>query len=107
MPLLLFANKQDLISAAPASEIAEGLNLHTIRDRIWQIQACSAMTNEGIEVGQLGHNILYGQDLISAAPASEIAEGLNLHMIQDRIWQIQACSAMTNEGIEVGLGKIV
>ncbi|XP_072026765.1 ADP-ribosylation factor-like protein 3 [Amphiura filiformis] len=51
VPLLVFANKQDLINAASASEIAEGLNLHTIRDRIWQIQACSALTNEGIEDG--------------------------------------------------------
>ncbi|KAG7275719.1 hypothetical protein CRUP_009822 [Coryphaenoides rupestris] len=32
----------DLATAAPASDIAEGLNLHTYRDRQWQIQACSA-----------------------------------------------------------------
>ncbi|KAL0179230.1 hypothetical protein M9458_024672, partial [Cirrhinus mrigala] len=37
VPVLVFANKQDLLTAAPASEIAEGLNLHTIRDRVWQI----------------------------------------------------------------------
>ncbi|XP_077679394.1 ADP-ribosylation factor-like protein 3 isoform X1 [Eretmochelys imbricata] len=47
VPVLIFANKQDLLTAAPASEIAEGLNLHTIRDRIWQIQSCSALTGEG------------------------------------------------------------
>ncbi|XP_014673158.1 PREDICTED: ADP-ribosylation factor-like protein 3 isoform X1 [Priapulus caudatus] len=51
VPLLIYANKQDLFNAAPASEIAEGLNLHTIRDRVWQIQACSAMTGEGIKDG--------------------------------------------------------
>ncbi|XP_070540957.1 ADP-ribosylation factor-like protein 3 [Ptychodera flava] len=51
VPLLIFANKQDLFSAAPASEIAEGLNLHTIRDRIWQIQACSATNGEGVQDG--------------------------------------------------------
>ncbi|AWP17962.1 putative ADP-ribosylation factor-like protein 3 [Scophthalmus maximus] len=44
VPVLIFANKQDLLTAAPASEIAEGLNLHTIRDRMWQIQSCSALT---------------------------------------------------------------
>ena len=38
VPLLLFANKQDLMGAAPASTIAEGLGLHTIKDRAWQIQ---------------------------------------------------------------------
>lgn len=52
VPVLIFANKQDLLTAAPASEIAEGLNLHTIRDRMWQIQSCSALTGEGIQVGR-------------------------------------------------------
>ncbi|KAG8135688.1 hypothetical protein E2320_008688 [Naja naja] len=47
VPVLIFANKQDLLTAAPAAEIAEGLNLHTIRDRVWQIQSCSALTGEG------------------------------------------------------------
>lgn len=50
VPVLIFANKQDLLTAAPASEIAEGLNLHTIRDRMWQIQSCSALTGEGVQV---------------------------------------------------------
>lgn len=50
VPLLIFANKQDLMTAAPASELAESLRLHTIRDRMWQVQACSALTAEGIQV---------------------------------------------------------
>ncbi|XP_076019799.1 ADP-ribosylation factor-like protein 3 [Genypterus blacodes] len=51
VPLLIFANKQDLTTAIPASELAEGLNLHIIRDRMWQIQACSALTAEGLQDG--------------------------------------------------------
>lgn len=51
VPVMMFANKQDLFNAAPASEIAECLNLHTIRDRAWQIQACSAMSGEGVRDG--------------------------------------------------------
>uniref|UniRef100_A0A3P8Y8H2 ADP-ribosylation factor-like protein 3 n=1 Tax=Esox lucius TaxID=8010 RepID=A0A3P8Y8H2_ESOLU len=51
VPLLIFANKQDVMTAAPASELAEGLKLHTIRDRVWQIQACSAVTAEGVQDG--------------------------------------------------------
>uniref|UniRef100_G1ND25 ADP-ribosylation factor-like protein 3 n=2 Tax=Galliformes TaxID=8976 RepID=G1ND25_MELGA len=51
VPVLIFANKQDLLTAAPASEIAEGLNLHTIRDRVWQIQSCSALSGEGVQDG--------------------------------------------------------
>lgn len=50
MPVLIFANKQDLTTASTASEIAEGLNLHTYRDREWQIQACSAISGEGVQV---------------------------------------------------------
>ncbi|XP_040502922.1 ADP-ribosylation factor-like protein 3 isoform X6 [Gallus gallus] len=40
---------QDLVTAAPAAEIAEGLSLHTYRDREWQIQACSALSGEGVQ----------------------------------------------------------
>ncbi|OCT87686.1 hypothetical protein XELAEV_18021384mg [Xenopus laevis] len=51
VPLLVFANKQDLLTAAPAADISAGLNLHTYRDRTWQIQACSALSGEGIQDG--------------------------------------------------------
>ncbi|KAG0445720.1 hypothetical protein HPB47_016295 [Ixodes persulcatus] len=50
VPLLVFANKQDLFNSAPAGELAEGLNLPAIRDRAWQIQACSALSGEGLKV---------------------------------------------------------
>lgn len=51
VPLLVFANKQDLFSAAKASEIADGLQLQSLKGRTWQIQACSAKKNEGIDDG--------------------------------------------------------
>ncbi|CAF1216994.1 unnamed protein product [Didymodactylos carnosus] len=51
VPLLVFANKQDLLNAATSSEITDGLALHTIRDRSWQIQGCSAYTQEGVKDG--------------------------------------------------------
>eukprot|EP00051_Salpingoeca_urceolata_P032754 m.17209 g.17209 ORF g.17209 m.17209 type:complete len:188 (-) comp5414_c0_seq1:31-594(-) len=51
VPVMIFANKQDLPTAARASEIATGLNLHTIRDHAWHIQACSAVTGEGVKDG--------------------------------------------------------
>ncbi|CAJ0575503.1 unnamed protein product, partial [Mesorhabditis spiculigera] len=51
VPLLIYANKQDLVHAARASEIASGLQLLAIRDRDWQIQPCSAVTNEGVKDG--------------------------------------------------------
>ncbi|CAF0931772.1 unnamed protein product [Didymodactylos carnosus] len=51
VPLLIFANKQDLLNAATSSEITDGLALYTIRDRAWQIQGCSAYTQEGVKTG--------------------------------------------------------
>lgn len=51
VPIMIYANKQDLISASSSSEIAEGLNLIQIKDRPWQIQACSATSGEGVKEG--------------------------------------------------------
>jgi len=50
VPLLIYANKQDLQASASSAEISEGLKLNGIRDRSWQIQPCSAMLNEGTKV---------------------------------------------------------
>jgi len=47
VPLLVFANKQDLQLALDAEEIMGNLQLMEIKDRTWTIQACSAVTKEG------------------------------------------------------------
>ena len=47
LPLLIYANKQDLISALPPEEIEEELSLGMINDRAWTIVACSAKDKEG------------------------------------------------------------
>merc|ERR1719389_1534926 len=49
VPLLVFANKQDLLQATPAEEISEKLALAAIRDRTWQIQASSAKDGTGLQ----------------------------------------------------------
>uniref|UniRef100_A0A8C7V4B4 ADP ribosylation factor like GTPase 3, like 1 n=1 Tax=Oncorhynchus mykiss TaxID=8022 RepID=A0A8C7V4B4_ONCMY len=41
VPVLIFANKQDLATAS----------LHTYRDREWQNHACSAFSREGVQDG--------------------------------------------------------
>jgi len=51
IPLLIFANKQDLKHAIPAEELAEKLNLNMINDRMWSIVACSAKNNTGLQEG--------------------------------------------------------
>jgi len=51
VPLLIFANKSDLLTALAPAELTAGLNLHSIRDRQWQIMACSAKMGEGLKEG--------------------------------------------------------
>ncbi len=51
VPILIFANKQDLMNAHDAEEISEGLNLVSINDRPWHIQACSAKNGDGLQDG--------------------------------------------------------
>lgn len=50
VPLLVFANKQDLSNVIKASEIAEAIGLVKLKDRTWQVQACSAIDGTGVKV---------------------------------------------------------
>ena len=51
VPLLVFANKQDLEMALDAPEDMEHLDLNAITSRSWNIQACSAVSKEGLNEG--------------------------------------------------------
>lgn len=51
VPILIYANKVDLMFALHTTEITRGLNLHAIRDRQWHIEGCSAKTGAGIQEG--------------------------------------------------------
>lgn len=51
VPLLVFANKQDLLQALGSQEISETMQLHNVREREWTIQAASAKTGEGLQDG--------------------------------------------------------
>lgn len=51
VPLLAFANKQDLLNAMSADEIVKALDLQLIKDRSFQIMPCSAKTNDGLQEG--------------------------------------------------------
>ncbi|XP_060085049.1 ADP-ribosylation factor-like protein 3 [Ylistrum balloti] len=53
VPVLIFANKQDLGTAQHPDEISDALRLDRFRNRQWHIQACSAKNNEGLEEGVL------------------------------------------------------
>ncbi|XP_022861816.1 ADP-ribosylation factor-like protein 5, partial [Olea europaea var. sylvestris] len=49
--VLVFANKQDLKDAMKPAEITDALSLHSIKNHDWHIQACSALTGEGLYDG--------------------------------------------------------
>jgi len=51
VPVLVYANKQDLETACDAEEVTSTLQLENIKEREWTIQACSAMTKEGLSDG--------------------------------------------------------
>lgn len=49
--ILVFANKQDLKDAMTPAEITDALNLHSIKNHDWHIQASCAVTGEGLYDG--------------------------------------------------------
>mmetsp|Transcript_861 Transcript_861/g.2320 ORF Transcript_861/g.2320 Transcript_861/m.2320 type:complete len:187 (+) Transcript_861:40-600(+) len=49
--VLLFANKQDLITAMPSEELQTQLNLTSQRGRAIILQPCSAKTGDGLSAG--------------------------------------------------------
>jgi len=51
VPLLVFANKQDLLNAKEGKEIVRELKLKSIRDRKWTCLECSSKHGEGVEDG--------------------------------------------------------
>lgn len=48
VPLLVFANKQDLSGSLEPGEIAEGLSLFSLRSRAWQIEGAQPNTGVGM-----------------------------------------------------------
>jgi len=51
MPLLVFANKQDLPNAMSVDEVVNELQLNRIRGRQWHVQASCARTGDGLKEG--------------------------------------------------------
>ena len=49
--ILVFANKQDLKDAMTPAEITDALSLHSIKNHDWHIQACCALTGDGLHDG--------------------------------------------------------
>ena len=51
VPVLIFANKQDIEGALDPEEIMKLMELGEIQSRPWSINACSAITGMGVNEG--------------------------------------------------------
>jgi len=51
VPMLIFANKQDLPNVMTVGEIIDRLQLRIINDRPWYVQGCSAHSGMGLHEG--------------------------------------------------------
>eukprot|EP00028_Trichosphaerium_sp_Am-I-7-wt_P000470 CAMPEP_0168535012 /NCGR_PEP_ID=MMETSP0405-20121227/18369_1 /TAXON_ID=498012 /ORGANISM="Trichosphaerium sp, Strain Am-I-7 wt" /LENGTH=115 /DNA_ID=CAMNT_0008562083 /DNA_START=221 /DNA_END=565 /DNA_ORIENTATION=+ len=51
VPVLVYANKQDLPEALEINKIADSLNMHALRGREWHVQASSASLGRGLYEG--------------------------------------------------------
>lgn len=75
VPVLIFANKQDLMNAMDPEQIAAGLNLESLpTERNWQLQGCSARTKEGLQEGMEWLVQSIGDNAPSTAAAGGAAE---------------------------------
>ena len=51
VPVVIFANKQDLPGALPPSEVANKLGMNQVRGRDWYVQGTCAVSGDGIYEG--------------------------------------------------------
>ncbi len=51
VPVLIFANKQDLEMSLSPDEIMSSMELEEISNRPWAIHACSALKGDGVKEG--------------------------------------------------------
>ena len=51
VPMLVFANKQDLPNAMPVHEVTEKLGLNSMSHRQWFVQSTCATTGDGLYEG--------------------------------------------------------
>ncbi|XP_043097214.1 ADP-ribosylation factor-like protein 11 [Puntigrus tetrazona] len=49
VPLLVLANKKDLPNSLTIREVSSSLDLDSYTDRVWEIQACSALKGLGLQ----------------------------------------------------------
>ncbi|XP_042369281.1 ADP-ribosylation factor-like protein 11 [Plectropomus leopardus] len=49
VPLMVLANKKDLPNSRPTREISNQLDLPSLVDRLWEVQACSALKGLGLQ----------------------------------------------------------
>lgn len=83
--LLIFANKQDVKECMTVAEISQFLKLTSIKDHQWHIQACCALTGEGLCQGLewMMSRLKIRWSLLTPS------HGLCINKVLDFIWKLQ------------------
>ena len=109
VPVLIFANKQDLLNAMPPKEVRATPHSAAARRSLparARTQHCHAWRlhdrHGATRRTQSAHRSL-SLPSFRVSPNGQISEALHLHNIRDRDWQIQACSAKTGAGLQEGI----
>jgi ADP-ribosylation factor protein 1 len=95
VPLLVYANKQDLPNAMSAADITKRLDLQQIRDRQWFVQAACANTGDGLYkgldwLGQTLSRIRSPEDGLVLRASSTLCKAAAAGFNEGRVWLQQA-----------------
>jgi hypothetical protein len=104
--LLVFANKQDLrINGDPraSGSSAAAASSSSASAAAAAAPAASSSSSSSISAASAAAADAAAASFSSCLSAAEIADYLNLQAIKDHSWHIQACCALTGEGLYEGI----
>jgi ADP-ribosylation factor-like protein 5B len=93
-----YVNTQAIIMVVDSTDRAR---IHIVRDELAKILATQDLQKAAILV------FANKQDLKGAMSAAEVSKALNLHLVKDHDWHIQACCALTGSGLLPGMDWLV
>jgi hypothetical protein len=102
--LLVFANKQDLrINGDPRASGSSAAAGSSASAAAASAAAASSSSSSSISAASAAAADAAAASFSSCLSAAEIADYLNLQAIKDHSWHIQACCALTGEGLYEGI----
>jgi ADP-ribosylation factor-like protein 5B len=93
-----YVNTQAVIMVVDSTDRSR---IHIVRDELVKILTQQDLSKSAILV------FANKQDLKGAMSAAEVSKALNLHLVKDHDWHIQACCALTGAGLMQGMDWLV